>query len=82
MYIFYTNSKPQGKNMNFTLLDWGIVVVFITSLGIFAWYTNRYTKSVADFLAANRCAGRYLLTIAQGTAGLAVINVIANFEKF
>ncbi len=68
--------------MNFTILDWSIVAFFLAGLSLIAWYTNRYTKSVADFLAANRCAGRYLLTIAQGASSLAVISVIANFEKF
>ncbi len=68
--------------MNFSVFDWSIVAAFLIGLALVAWYANRYTKSVADFLAANRCAGRYLLTIAQGAAGLAVINTIANFEKF
>ncbi len=39
-----------------------------------------YTRSVADFLAANRCAGRYLLTVADGVSGVGAITVIATFE--
>jgi len=31
-----------------------------------ALHTNRYVKSVADFLSAGRCAGRYLLANAKG----------------
>ena len=31
--------------------------------------SSHFDQSVADFLAANRCAGRYLLCIADGIAG-------------
>ena len=37
-------------------------------------------KSVADFLSAGRTAGRYMVSIAQGIAGLGAITIIANFE--
>jgi solute:Na+ symporter, SSS family len=37
---------------------------------------------VADYLSANRCAGRYLLTVAQGISGLSVAAMIANYEQF
>ncbi|QHI70668.1 sodium:solute symporter family protein [Tichowtungia aerotolerans] len=56
-----------------------VVMIFITGMAVF---TKRYTRSVADFLAANRCAGRYLLCISEGMAGLGAITVIANFEVF
>ena len=68
--------------MNLTWIDWSIVVVFILSLSAVALYTRRYTRTVSDFLAANRCAGRYLLTMSEGMAGLGAAAVIANFEKF
>ena len=37
-------------------------------------------RGVADYLAAGRSAGRYLLTIASGIAGLGAITVVANLE--
>lgn len=37
-------------------------------------------QSVADFLAAGRTAGRYLVSIGQWIAGLGAITIIANFE--
>jgi len=37
-------------------------------------------RSVADFLAAGRSAGRYLVSIGQWMAALGAITVIANFE--
>jgi solute:Na+ symporter, SSS family len=68
--------------MNMQLTDWYIVLglmVFITGIAI---YTRRYARSVADFLAANRCAGRYLLTIAEGEAGASAVAMVAYFELF
>jgi SSS family solute:Na+ symporter len=44
--------------------------------------TRKYTRSVADFMAANRCAGRYLVATAQGEASYGAANVIAQFELF
>jgi len=68
--------------MNMTGLDWAIVVVVMGGITVFAFSTRKYTKSVADFLAANRCAGRYLMTVAAGMATLAVVSAVANFEVF
>jgi SSS family solute:Na+ symporter len=68
--------------MNLTLLDWAIVAAFVLSLGGVAFWVRRYTRSVSDFLAANRCAGRYMLTLSEGLAAFGVASVIANFEKF
>ncbi len=68
--------------MNLTWLDWSIVVAMVVGLVIVAVHTQRYTRSVTGFLAAERCAGRYLLTLAEGMAGIGVGWVIANFEKF
>ncbi|MDP0494825.1 MAG: sodium:solute symporter family protein [Verrucomicrobiota bacterium JB024] len=68
--------------MNLHLLDWGIIAGFLAFLLVMAATAQRYTRSVSDFLAANRSAGRYLLTLADGMAGMGAIAVIANFEKF
>ena len=68
--------------MNMHLIDWAIVfglLVFIVASGI---YTNRYARSVADFLAANRSAGRYLLCIAIGMANMGAVSVVAFFEMY
>ncbi len=46
--------------------------------GIFV--SKRYMKSIADFLSAGRTAGRYMVSVAQGIAGLGAITIIANFE--
>lgn len=63
-------------------IDWSIIIGLVLFVTWMAMRTKRYTKSVADFLAANRCAGRYLLGTAEGTAALGAISVIAQFEAF
>ncbi|QQE10053.1 sodium:solute symporter [Planctomycetota bacterium] len=67
---------------NMYLLDWILVGILLVGIIGLAYYTKRYTKSVADFLAANRCAGRYLLAVSEGMAGLGAISVIAQFQMF
>ncbi len=68
--------------MNMHWIDWAIVFGLLLFIVGSAIYTNRYTRSVADFLAANRSAGRYLLCIASGIAGLGAISVVAFFEMY
>ena len=68
--------------MNLTALDWSIVGLLLIGLVAMLLYCQRYVRSTADFLAANRCAGRYILAIAQGIAGLGAISVVAFFEQY
>ncbi|MBC2592883.1 sodium:solute symporter [Ruficoccus amylovorans] len=68
--------------MNMQTLDWVILTGALMVLLVICWWASRLTKSVADFLAANRLAGRYLLAVGQGMAGLGAITIAANFEKF
>jgi SSS family solute:Na+ symporter len=68
--------------MNMLPLDWGIVVGLLALMIWAAYYTKRYNRGVADFLTANRCAGRYLLCVSQGIAGLGAITIIGNFEMY
>lgn len=68
--------------MNMHLLDWAIIGGILLVLLVIAVITQRLNRSVADFLVANRCAGRYLLTMADGMAGLGAITIAADFEKF
>jgi SSS family solute:Na+ symporter len=68
--------------MHLTLLDWSIVAGLVAVLFLVAAYSRRYTRSVSDFLAANRCAGRYMLTLSDGVASFGAAAIIANFEKF
>jgi SSS family solute:Na+ symporter len=66
--------------MNLGVLDWAIVFV---SLGLMIFSVEsgrRVMKSVADFLSAGRSAGRYVLCVASGAAGIGAITVVGNLE--
>jgi SSS family solute:Na+ symporter len=63
-------------------LDVAIVVGVLLVIAGFAIYTQRFSRSVADFLSANRCAGRYLLTVASGASGMGAISIVASWEQF
>lgn len=64
------------------LLDWGIVGALLLILTATLIISRRQVKSTADFLAANRCAGRYLLAVTDGIAGIGAISIIATFEQY
>src|SRR5688500_438287 len=63
-------------------LDWLVLAVPVVIVALVALRTRKYTRSVADFMAANRCAGRYLVATAQGEASYGAANVVAQFELF
>ncbi len=63
-------------------VDWAIVAGVVSFFIGMAWFTNRFAKSVADFMAANRCAGRYVLAVGYGISSLGAITVIAEFQKY
>lgn len=66
--------------MNLTLLDWGILAVFAALTVGSVFFSRRFVRSVADFLAAGRTAGRYLLTVSQGASAIGAITVVGLFE--
>ncbi|RKY25395.1 MAG: sodium:solute symporter, partial [Planctomycetota bacterium] len=65
-----------------TLIDWSVVVGLMVLITYAAFTTKKHTKSVADFLAAGRGAGKYLLGTAEGTAAMGAISIIFFFEMF
>jgi len=66
--------------MNMSWYDWSVVFVLMAALPLIGKITKRYTRSTADFLAANRSAGRYMLTLSEGMAGLGAVGIIGNFQ--
>jgi len=68
--------------MDMSWIDCLIVVSLMVFITYTAFTTKKHTRSVADFLSANRCAGRYLLGTAEGMAGMGAISIIAVFEIF
>lgn len=65
-----------------SFIDLAIVIATMGGVLASAIYVRRFTRSVADYLSANRCAGRYLLTVADGISGLGAVTVVALWEKF
>ena len=66
--------------MNLTWADWTILIVAMVALRLVSLSTRSLMRGVADFLAANRSAGRYLLTIAHQMGGVGVVTFVATFE--
>ena len=61
-----------------SLIDWIIFVVplfFIVGMG---YHSRRYIKGVADFLAAGRICGRYVICVADVVGALAVVTLVGS----
>jgi len=71
-------SERYSVNLHF--FDWCIVIGFFIFIFVVATYTRRYTRSVADFLSANRCAGRYLLLLSGSVAGYGAVSIVGNYQ--
>ena len=63
-------------------IDWLILIVPALVIAFIAIKTNKYTKSVADFLTAGRVAGRYVVAVANGEAAMGLISLIALLEMY
>ncbi|MEN8152041.1 MAG: sodium:solute symporter, partial [Planctomycetota bacterium] len=66
--------------MNFAAVDWVIVVAVYAILVAGMLFSKRYMRSVADFLAAGRTAGRYLLSVSMAIAGVGAITIVGNLQ--
>lgn len=66
--------------MALSFLDWTIVLVMAILMIVTVLASRGQMKSVADFLAAGRSAGRYLIAISSGIAGLGAITIVGNLE--
>jgi SSS family solute:Na+ symporter len=63
-----------------TLIDWIIVLALLTLMIGGVLLSRGYMRGVADFLAAGRTAGRYVLTMSQGLAEMGAISIVALLE--
>jgi SSS family solute:Na+ symporter len=66
--------------MNLSFFEWCIVGGMLLFMAVMAYRARKLTQGVADFLAANRCAGRYILSVSENMAGVGAITVLAIFE--
>ena len=68
--------------MNLTLLDYLVMgVPLAVVLGV-SVYLQRFMRSVADFLAANRSAGRFLICTSMDAGGSNVMTLLVAMEVF
>jgi SSS family solute:Na+ symporter len=63
-------------------IDWAITISSVVFVFGCAIYTKRYNRSVADFMAGGRAAGRYLICNAKGEASSGVANTISKFQTY
>jgi SSS family solute:Na+ symporter len=63
-----------------TPLDWLILLAMLAVMVAGVVASRRRMHSVADFLAAGRTAGRYLLSLSGGIAGLGAITIVGLLE--
>src|SRR5580658_3519083 len=61
-------------------IDWALPIFPILLVIWCAIYTRRYVKSVADFMAGGRAAGRYIICNSKGQASTGVANTLSKFQ--
>jgi SSS family solute:Na+ symporter len=63
-------------------IDWLLVGLPLAIVLVAGLFTQRYVRSVGDFMTANRSAGRYVLSIAGGELQAGAVVFVATFEVF
>ncbi len=66
--------------MNLSILDWIIIAIVLSGMIYSVSFTKGLMRSVTDFLSAGRTAGRYLISVSQGAAGLGAISIVSFLE--
>lgn len=68
--------------MKFAPLDWLMLLIPLCGVIAVSVVARRYMRSVADFMAGGRVAGRYLVAVSDGMAAMGLITVVAQFEFY
>ena len=66
--------------MNLGPIDWLLIAAFFAFVAGTAIVSRPLVRSVADFLAAGRTAGRYVLSVSQGAAAVGAITIVGTLE--
>jgi solute:Na+ symporter, SSS family len=62
------------------LIDWLIVIIPVTFVLGIGFYSRKYIRGVADFLAAGRVCGRYVISVGSIADALSIIGLVAFVE--
>ncbi|WP_309400796.1 sodium:solute symporter family protein [Cerasicoccus maritimus] len=62
--------------------DWTLIAIALCIVFGIGLYTQRYMRSVADFMSGGRVAGRYLLAVSRGEMNAGAVVFAALFEIF
>src|ERR1035437_3798089 len=63
-------------------VDWAIVSISLFVVLYIGLKSRRYIKGVSDFLTAGRVAGRYVIAVSSGEAGMGLISLVAIWEMY
>ncbi|MFA5042708.1 MAG: sodium:panthothenate symporter [Kiritimatiellia bacterium] len=63
-------------------IDWTIVAISLFVVLYIGLKSQRYVKGVSDFLTAGRVAGRYVIAVSGGEAGMGLISLVAIWEMY
>ena len=63
-------------------IDWLIVLIPLAVVGYIGYRVQRHVRAVSDFLTGGRVAGRYVVAVASGEAGMGLITVVAVLEMY
>ncbi len=66
--------------MNLSTFDWSIVIIVLVLMIYSVKASSKLMQSVSDFLVAGRSAGRYVISISSGVAGLGAITLVNYME--
>ena len=63
-------------------LDWFLILFPLLIVFYIGLKSQKYVKTVADFLAAGRVAGRYVISVASGEASFGLISLVGMWEQY
>ncbi|MBP5300861.1 MAG: hypothetical protein J6Y80_05605, partial [Victivallales bacterium] len=63
-----------------SILDWLIVLLPVAFVMYMAFHSRSYVRSVADYLAAGRICGRYVISVADVANALSIIVLLTQVE--
>jgi solute:Na+ symporter, SSS family len=76
------SAMPTTIHYSFTWLDFAAILIPLLLAFVVSQYMRTFTRGVADYLVANRTAGRYVISTAQLSMGVTAIGTVSALEVF